>query len=130
MSALNLNRICLAGHLTRDPVVRKTNGGTEVADMGLAINEEYTAKDGKTVQQTCFVDFVAWGKTANAAGEHLKKGDPLLVEGSLVTEQWETQQGEKRIRLRVRASRLHFLNGSRRPGAPTAPAVDETTPAF
>ena len=126
MSAINLNRVCLAGHLTRDPVLRKTNGGTSVADLGLAINENYTDKDGKVVQQVCFPDLVAWGKTATAAAEHLRKGDPLLVEGNLVTEQWETPQKEKRSKLRVRVSRVYFLNGKRAPlaengaGAPTA----------
>jgi single-strand DNA-binding protein len=113
MSALNINRVCLAGHLTRDPVLRKTNGGTTVADLGLAINEEYMGKDGAAVQQTCFVDVIVWGKTADAAGVHLKKGDPALIEGSLAFEQWETKQGEKRSRLRVRAQRVHFMNGKR-----------------
>ena len=128
MSAISLNRVCVAGHLTRDPVVRKTNGGTAVADLGLAINEGYTGKDGQPVQQTHFVDIVAWGKSASAAGEHLKKGDPVLVEGGLVCDQWQTQQGEKRTRLRVRAIRLHFLNGRRNGGAP-APADAEAAPA-
>ena len=132
MSALNLNRVCLAGHLTRDPALRKTNGGTPVADLGLAINESYTDKDGKTVPQTCFVDLVAWGRTAAAASEHLRKGDPLLAEGSLVMDQWETPQGEKRSKVRMRAARLHFLGAKRngteaaRPGQPApADAPDE-----
>jgi single-strand DNA-binding protein len=116
MSALNINRVCLAGHLTRDPVVRKTQGGTSVADLGLAINETYTGKDGATVQQTCFVDVMVWGRSAEAAGSFLKRGDPALVEGSLAFDQWETQQGEKRSRLRVKAARVHFMNGKRHAG--------------
>ncbi len=113
MSSFSLNRVCVAGHLTRDPALRKTNGGTAVAEIGLAINDEYTGKDGKTVPQTCFVDIVAWGRSAEAAGAHLKKGDPVLVEGALVTEQWETKEGASRTRLRVRAQRVHFLNPRR-----------------
>jgi single-strand DNA-binding protein len=109
MSSLSINHVCLAGHLTRDPVLRKTNGGTAVLDLGLAINDEYTAKDGKVVEQTCFADCVVWGKSAEASHTYLKKGDPALVEGCLITEQWETPQGEKRSRLRVRAQRVHFL---------------------
>jgi single-strand DNA-binding protein len=131
MSALSLNRVCVAGHLTRDPAVRKTNGGTAVADLGLAINESYTGRDGQAVQQVHFVDVVAWGRSATAAGEHLRKGDPLLVEGGLSCEQWQTAQGEKRTRLRVRAIRLHFVNG-RRNGAPAtaeAPAAEGAAPA-
>lgn len=109
MSSLSINRVCLAGHLTRDPVLRKTNGGTAVADLGMAINDDYTGKDGKVVPQTCFADIVVWGKSAEASSTYLKKGDPVLVDGGLVTEQWETPQGEKRSRLRVRAMRVHFL---------------------
>jgi len=120
MSSLNLNRVCLAGHLTRDPVLRKTNGGTPVADIGLACNETYADKAGKPVQQTHFFDIVAWDRIATAVAQHLKKADPLLVEGRLVTEQWETQQGEKRSRVRVRAIRLHFFGAKR-----DLPAADQ-----
>jgi len=109
MSSLSINHVCLAGHLTRDPVLRKTNSGTAVAELGLAINDDYTGKDGKVVPQTCFTDIVVWGKSAEASNAYLKKGDPALVEGSLVTDQWETPHGEKRTRLRVRATRVHFL---------------------
>ena len=135
MSSLSINRVCLAGHLTRDPVLRKTNGGTAVADLGLAINDDYTGKDGKVVPQTCFADIVVWGKSAEASGAYLKKGDPVLVDGGLVTEQWETPQGEKRSRLRVRALRVHFLkprgngangggeNGGSGEGTPVAAAA-------
>ena len=117
MSSLAVNHVCLAGNLTRDPVLRKTNSGTAVVDLGLAISDEYTAKDGKVVPQTCYADIVVWGKSAEASNTHLKKGDPAMVEGSLITEQWETPQGEKRSRLRVRASRVHFLRQKPSSGA-------------
>ncbi|MEI6211588.1 MAG: single-stranded DNA-binding protein [bacterium] len=134
MSSLSINHVCLAGHLTRDPVLRKTSGGASVVDLGLAINDEYTTRDGKVVEQTCFADCVVWGKSAEASSTYLKKGDPALVEGSLITEQWDTPQGEKRTRLRVRAIRVHFLrsrtNGSSGgEGAAVAAAVPATAAA-
>ena len=125
MSSLSVNHVCLAGHLTRDPVLRKTNGGTAVADLGLAINDEYTARDGKVVEQVCFADVVVWGKSAEASCTYLKKGDPALVEGSLITEQWETPQGEKRSRLRVRALRVHFLKTRAGSGTPDGAGAAE-----
>jgi len=132
MSSLSINHVCLAGHLTRDPVLRKTNGGRAVADLGMAINDDYTAKDGKVVEQTCFADIVVWGKSAEASSAYLKKGDPALVEGNLVSEQWETPQGEKRSRLRVRAMRVHFLkpraNGNADGAAVIAPGSDNDDP--
>jgi len=125
MSALNLNHICLAGRLTRDPVLRKTSAGTPVADIGLACHETYADKTGKQAQHTHYFDVVAWNKSATTVAEYLTKGDPLIVEGSLVSEQWETQQGEKRNRVRIRAGRIHFLGAKRektetpcRPGKP------------
>ena len=130
MSSLSINHVCLAGYLTRDPVLRKTNNGIPVADLGLAINDDYTAKDGKVVEQTCFADCVVWGKSAEASTTYLKKGDPALVEGRLITEQWETAQGEKRSRLRVRAQRVHFLkpraNGTHGTAEGVAPAASGT----
>ncbi len=104
--------------------MRKTGSGTAVVDLGLALNDEYTARDGKVVPQTCFADVVVWGKSAEAVNAHLKKGDPALVEGGLVTEQWETPQGQKRNRLRIRATRVHFLKprGNSGNGGDAAPA--------
>ena len=137
MRAISINHVCLAGYLTRDPVLRKTNGGTAVADLGLAVNDDYTGKDGKVVEQACFADIVVWGKSAEASSTYLKKGDPALVEGNLVSEQWETPQGEKRSRMRVRASRVHFLktrpvgaNGNGGEGAPVAAGAPEDDNPF
>ncbi|MDD5704902.1 MAG: single-stranded DNA-binding protein [Kiritimatiellae bacterium] len=128
MSALNVNRVCLAGHLTRDPVLRTTASGTAVTDMRLAINDSFTAKDGKPVEQTCFVDVTAWARTAEIAHQHLHKGDPMLVEGSLVYEEWETDKGVKRNQLRVRVSRLHFVGGRRNGNDAGAPTADNAAP--
>jgi single-strand DNA-binding protein len=135
MSSLSINHVCLAGHLTRDPALRKTAAGVAVADIGLAINNEYVAKDGKVVPQTCFADIVVWGKSAEASSTYLRKGDPALVEGTLETDAWETPQGEKRSRLRVHARRVHFLksrsggaNGDPH-GAPSSAAPVSASPA-
>ena len=65
-------------------------------------------KAGETVEQTCFVDVVAWGRQAETAAEYLKKGSPVFVEGRLQFDQWESQQGEKRSKLRVQASVFNF----------------------
>lgn len=120
MSNLNVNRVCLAGNLTRDPVMRKTGGGVSVTDISLAINEDYKNKEGELVKRTCFVEVVLWGRVAEAAQSHLHKGDGALVEGRLHYEQWETDKGEKRNRIRVNAMRLHFVGNRRAEAAPAA----------
>ena len=103
------NRVLLMGNLTRNPEIRYTPSGTAVADLGLAINENFKNKAGETVEQTCFVDVVVWGRQAETSAEYLHKGSSVFVEGRLQLDQWENQQGEKRSKLRVRADRVQFL---------------------
>ncbi len=103
------NRVLLMGNLTRNPEIRYTPSGTAVADLGLAVNENFKNKAGETVEQTCFVDVVVWGRQAETSAEYLHKGSPVFVEGRLQLDQWESQQGEKRSKLRVRADRVQFL---------------------
>jgi single-strand DNA-binding protein len=110
----DLNRVFLAGRLTRDPEVRYTPSGTAVADLGVAVTDTYRNRAGETVEQTCFVDVVVWGRQAETTGEYLGKGSPLLIEGRLQLDQWENQQGEKRSKLRVKADRVQFLGSPRR----------------
>lgn len=115
MASLSLNKVFLAGHLTRDPEVRFTPSGMAVADIGLAVNESY--KDTATnewKEKPVFVDVVVWGKQAQSAGEYLSKGSPVLIEGRLQLDQWETQQGEKRSKMRVNAQRVQFLGSPNR----------------
>src|ERR1043166_2164890 len=118
----SMNRVFLAGNLTRDPVLRKTSSGTAVADLGVAVTEAYTNKEGKQVESTCFAEVVAWGRLAETCQEYLGKGSPVLLEGRLETDSWQTEKGEKRSRLQIRADRLQFLgrprNGVVGPGGP------------
>lgn len=119
-----LNTVILGGNLTRDLELRKTPGGQSVSELGLAINEDYKNKNGESVSRTCFVDVVTWDRQAELCAEYLRKGSPVLVEGKLQLDQWESPQGEKRSRIRVRAFRVQFLGGRDRqkPG----PAEDGT----
>ncbi|MFC1497232.1 single-stranded DNA-binding protein [Verrucomicrobiota bacterium] len=104
-----LNRVVLMGNLTRDPQIRQIPSGTSVADLGLAASEAYKNRDGKNVETTCFVDIVTWGRQAETCAEYLSKGSRVLIEGRLQLDQWESQNGEKRSKMRVRASRVQFL---------------------
>lgn len=125
------NRVLLMGNLTRNPEIRYTPSGTAVADLGLAINENFKNKAGETVEQTCFVDVVVWGRQAETSSEYLQKGSPVFVEGRLQLDQWENQQGEKRSKMRVRADRVQFLGtpgkGTEFTAAPAASARQEAS---
>ena len=106
----SFNRVMLMGNLTRNPELKYTPSGTAVTDLGLAVNESFKNKAGDTVEQTCFVDVVVWGRQAETASEFLRKGSPAFIEGRLQFDQWENQEGEKRSKLRVRAERVQFLS--------------------
>jgi len=99
----SMNRVFLAGNLVKDPELQQTGAGLAVSDLRLAVSESYTNKDGQQVETTMFTDVVVWGRQAEACQEHLRKGAPVLIEGRLETDSWETEQGQKRSRLRVRA---------------------------
>ncbi|MGD9896566.1 MAG: single-stranded DNA-binding protein [Candidatus Methylacidiphilaceae bacterium] len=120
----DLNRVFLLGNLTRDPEVRYTPKGTAVGDLSLAVNTSIRGQDGQVKEETCFVDVVAWGRQAETAKEFLQRGSPVFVEGRLQFDQWETREGEKRNRLRVRAERIQFLGRGKSSGAP--PSSGET----
>ena len=121
----NLNRVFLAGNLTRDPEIRYTQAGKAIADLNLAINRRYKTASGELKEDTCFVNIVAWERQAELAGEYLRKGSSVLVEGSLRLDQWETN-GEKRSRLRVVADRIQFLDRLKKGDIGDAP--DTTSP--
>ena len=116
-----MNRVFLAGNLTRDPALRKTSTGTAVADLGLAVTETYTNKEGQQVESTCFAEVVVWGRLAENCQEYLGKGSPVLVEGRLETDSWQTEKGEKRSRLQIRADRVQFLGRPRNGVAAAGP---------
>lgn len=109
----NYNKVLLMGRLTRDPELRYTPQGTPVADIGLAVNREYTAGDERR-KETTFVDVTAWRRQAEVICQYLTKGSPVFVEGHLVTDTWEAQDGQKRSRLKVVLDGFQFIDGPRR----------------
>ena len=111
---VDLNKVFLAGRLTRDPELRYISSGTAVASLSLAVSRNYTAKDGSKKEDVVFVDVSAWGRQAETCGEYLSKGSALLVEGRLQLDKWETNTGEKRNKLKVVAQRIQFLSSKRK----------------
>lgn len=105
----SFNKVIIVGNLTRDPEVRYLPTGTAVCELGVAVDDSYRGKDGQNVERTVFVDVVVWDRQAENVSKYLSKGSPLLVEGKLQLDQWESKEGEKRNKLRVRADRVQFL---------------------
>jgi single-strand DNA-binding protein len=108
------NKVMLMGNLTRDPEVRYTPKGSAVADLALAVNRVYTADNNEKREEVTYVDVVLWARLAELAGQYLKKGNPVFIEGRLQMDSWEDKQtGQKRSRLRVVGEVMQFLGGKR-----------------
>lgn len=105
----SMNHVFLMGNLTRDPKLRHTATGQVVSDLGLAVSDKYRSKTGELVESTCFTDIVVWGRQAETCEQYLSKGSPVMIEGRLQLDQWESEQGEKQSKLRVLANRVQFI---------------------
>lgn len=117
----NLNRVLLIGNLTRDPDVRYTPKGTAVTELGLAVNRVYSGENGEKQEETTFVDVTLWARQAEVAGQYLKKGRPVFIEGRLQLDTWDDKQsGQKRSRLRVVAENLQLLGVRQEGEAPAS----------
>lgn len=102
---INLNSVQILGKVTLEPRVRSLKGGGKVAEVGVGIPESFRKDNGEWETRMQFVDVVLWENQATYAEKNLKKGDGVLVQGSLQYESWE-KDGQKRNRLRVKAQRV------------------------
>ena len=109
--AVNINRVILAGNLTKDPELRYLPNGTAVTVLRIAVNRRFKGRSGD-VDETCFVDVKVYGKQAESCGEYLSKGRNVLVEGRLRLEEWNTEGG-RRSKHVVVADRVQFLGFGR-----------------
>jgi len=117
----SFNRVILMGNLTRDIELRYTPSSMAVCDIGLAVNDRRKSATGEWIDETTFVDITLFGRTAEVAGEYLKKGAPVLIEGRLKLDQWETNDGQKRSKLKVVCERMQMLGGRQGGGGGGAP---------
>lgn len=104
----SFNRVILLGNLTRDTECRYIPSGTAVADIGIAVNDRRKSPTGEWFDEVTFVDVTLWGRQAEIAGEFLSKGSPVLIEGRLKLDTWESE-GQKRSKLKVIGERIHLL---------------------
>lgn len=110
-----VNKVLLSGRLTRDPELRYTPSGTAVTSFSIASSRSYRGQDGEWKQAVAYVNAVAWDKQAVLINEYLKKGSAVFLEGRLNSRSWETDEGQKRSVLEVRAERVQFLDRIAKP---------------
>jgi single-strand DNA-binding protein len=119
-----VNKVMLTGRLTRDPELRYTPSGTAVASFAVASSRNYKGQDGEWKQAVTYVNVVAWGKLGVLVNEYLKKGSAVYLEGSLNSRSWETEDGQKRSMLEIKAQSVQFLDRIARPEVPEEEFVE------
>lgn len=112
MAGKSVNKVILIGNLGKDPEVKYTPQGTPVAKLALATNERYKDKEGQWQDRTEWHNVVLWQRLAEIAGEYLKKGSKVYIEGRLQTRSWEDKQtNQKKYMTEVVANDLVLLGG-------------------
>ena len=105
-----MNKVFLTANLTRQPELKLTPTGVKVCNFGLASNERWNdAQTGEQRESVTFVECEAWNRTAESIFEYFKKGDPILIEGTLRFDAWQTEDGQNRNRLKIRVNRWEFM---------------------
>ncbi|WP_456450675.1 single-stranded DNA-binding protein [Hydrogenimonas sp.] len=104
------NKVILIGNLTRDVELRYLPSGQALAKCGIATNRRYKDASGMQKDETMFIDFTVWGRSAEVANQYLRKGSRVLLEGRLTLEQWTDQNGQKRSRHSITVENLKMLD--------------------
>jgi single-strand DNA-binding protein len=104
------NKVILIGNLTRDVELRYLPSGQALAKCGIATNRRYKDASGMQKDETMFIDFTVWGRSAEIANQYLHKGSRVLLEGRLTLEQWTDQSGQKRSRHSITVENLKMLD--------------------
>ena len=102
-----INRVVLVGRMTRDPELRRTGQGDAVTSFTLAVNRNYTSRDGQ--QQTDFINCVVWRKPAENVERYCSKGSLVGVEGRIQTRSYDNAQGQKVYVVEVICDSVQFL---------------------
>ena len=103
-----INRVVLVGRMTRDPELRRTPQGDAVTSFTLAVNRNYTDKDGQ--QQADFINCVVWKKSAENVEKYCSKGSLVGVEGRIQTRSYDNQQGQRVYVTEVICNSVQFLD--------------------
>ena len=107
-----LNHINIMGRLTRDPELRRTGSGTAVASFTLAVDRDFSGKDGGE-KETDFIDCTAWRNTAEFVSKYFTKGRMAVVSGRLQIRNWTDKEGNKRRSAEVVAENVYFGDSKR-----------------
>jgi single-strand DNA-binding protein len=112
MAMASVNKVILVGNLGRDPETRYTAGGDPITNVSIATTDTWKDKNGEKQEKTEWHRVAFFGKLAEIAGEYLKKGSQVYVEGRLQTRKWQDKDGQDKYTTEIVADRMQML-GSR-----------------
>jgi single-strand DNA-binding protein len=125
----SVNKVILVGNLGRDPETRYTTGGDAVTNIRVATTDTWKDKNGDKQEKTEWHTVVFFGRQAEIAGEYLKKGRQVYVEGRLQTRKWQDKEGQDRYTTEIVADRMQMLGSREGSGAPVAAEAAERNSA-
>jgi single-strand DNA-binding protein len=116
----SINKVILIGNLGKDPEVRYTPNGNAVCNLRLATTRTWKNRDsGEKMEETEWHSVVLYDRQAEVAGEYLKKGRPVYIEGRLKTRKWQDKDGHDKYTTEVVADTMQLLGGREGTGAPS-----------
>jgi single-strand DNA-binding protein len=115
----SVNKAILIGNLGKDPEIRYTPSGQAVASFTIATTDKWRDKDGQMQERTDWHNIVCWGRQAEIAGQYLKKGRPVYLEGRIQNRSYDDKEGNKRYISEIVVQRMQLLGG--KPEGSTTP---------
>lgn len=125
----SVNKVILLGNLGRDPETRYTTGGDAVTNLRIATSEQWKDKSGEKQERTEWHSVVLFGRQAEVAGEYLKKGRSVYIEGRLQTRKYTDKEGVEKYSTEVVADRMQLIGGAREGGGPAGDSDFSSAPS-
>ncbi len=107
----SVNKCIFIGNLGRDPEIRYMPSGDAMANFSIACTDTFKDKSGQKQERTEWVRIVMFGKQAEIAGEYLKKGSSVYIEGRMQTRKWQNKEGQDQYTTEIVADRMQMLGG-------------------
>jgi single-strand DNA-binding protein len=104
------NKVIMIGNLTRDIELKYLPSGSAIAKSAIATSFKYKMQSGEQKEEVCFLDFTVFGKGAEILNQYCKKGSKVMLEGRLIFEQWQANDGTNRNRHTLRVDEFKFLD--------------------
>ena len=130
MASRGVNKVILIGNLGQDPEVRYMPNGKAVAIFSVATSEVWTDQQGQKQERTEWHRCVIYARLAEIAGEYLKKGSKVYLEGRLQTREWQDQQGQKHYTTEIIVGEMQMLDGRNTAISQPAPSATNQPPAY